>query len=255
MWDDHLGRTLCRIAARAVSALDGDGVDAIVAAPLTLRAKHDPFGTDQPNVTIIGFFAGGGDDFARRRRITHIVGFKSALTRVINSYASKRDLVKGKESITGDDIREGLTAVISVWITEPQFEGQTKSQLGNSEVKGQVEHAVGDAFSTYLQENPTPGKKIIERAAAAARAREAAKRARDIESKKAGLSSSLPGKLTDCSDKNPENCELFIVEGDSAAGPAKNARNRNFQAILPIRGKILNVEKASMHKVLQKLAS
>ncbi|MBN2083546.1 DNA gyrase subunit B [bacterium] len=182
---------------------------------------------------------------------THVVGLKTALTRVLNNYATKRDLIKGKESVTGDDVREGLTAVASVWLTHPQFEGQTKSQLGNSEVKGLVEQAVGEFLGMYLDENPGVGKKIIERAASAARAREAAKRARDIERKKAGLASSLPGKLTECSDRNPDNCELFIVEGDSAAGPAKAARNRNFQAILPIRGKILNVEKATMHKVLQ----
>jgi len=182
---------------------------------------------------------------------THVIGLKSALTRALNTHAAKRELIKGKESITGDDVREGLTAIVSVWLTEPQFEGQTKSQLGNSEVKGQVEQALGEFLSTHLDENPGVGKKIIERAAAAARAREAAKRARDIERKKAGLASSLPGKLTDCSDRNPENCELFIVEGDSAAGPAKQARNRNFQAVLPIRGKILNVEKASIHKILQ----
>jgi len=182
---------------------------------------------------------------------THIIGLKSALTRVLNVHAGKRDLVKGKESITGDDVREGLTAIVSVWLTNPQFEGQTKGQLGNSEVKGQVEQVAGEHLGIYLDENPGVGKKIVERAAAAARAREAAKRARDIERKKAGLASSLPGKLTDCSDRNPENCELFIVEGVSAAGPAKAARNRNFQAILPIRGKILNVEKATMHKVLQ----
>lgn len=182
---------------------------------------------------------------------THVVGFKKALTRVINSYAKKRDLVKGKEQVTGDDVRDGLTAVVSVWITDPQFEGQTKGQLGNSEVSGHVESAVGDALGTFLDENPAAGKKIVERSAAAARAREAAKRARDIERKKAGLSSSLPGKLTDCSDRNPENCELFIVEGDSAAGPAKQARNRNFQAVLPLRGKILNVVKNTMHKMLQ----
>ena len=182
---------------------------------------------------------------------THVIGFKTALTRVLNNYATKRELIKGKEQITGDDIREGLTAVVSVWLTDPQFEGQTKSQLGNSEIKGIVEQALGENMGTYLQENPSVGKKVVERAAAAARAREAAKRARDIERKKAGLASSLPGKLTDCSDRNPANCELFIVEGVSAAGPAKSARNRNFQAILPIRGKILNVEKASMHKVLQ----
>ncbi len=182
---------------------------------------------------------------------THVVGLKAALTRVVNQYASKRDLVKGKEQVTGDDIREGLVAICSVWLREPQFEGQTKSQLGNSEVKGLVEAALGEALSTYLDENPGVGKKLVDRAAAAARAREAAKRARDIERKKSGLSSGLPGKLTDCSEKNPELCELFIVEGDSAAGPAKQGRNRATQAILPIRGKILNVEKANMLRVLQ----
>ncbi|MCB1186965.1 type IIA DNA topoisomerase subunit B [bacterium] len=182
---------------------------------------------------------------------THIVGLKKAVTRVISNYAKSKDLVKGKEQLTGDDVREGLTAICSVWITEPQFEGQTKGALGNSEVAGQVERVVGEMLTQFLDENPSVGKKVVERAAAASRAREAAKRARDIERKKAGLSSSLPGKLTDCSDRNPENCELFIVEGDSAAGPAKGARNRNFQAILPIRGKILNVEKAGIHKVLQ----
>ncbi|MEZ5337960.1 MAG: DNA gyrase subunit B [bacterium] len=182
---------------------------------------------------------------------THIIGLKKAITRVISTYAKNKDLIKGKESLTGDDVREGLTGICSVWITEPQFEGQTKGALGNSEVAGQVERVVGEQLSQFLDENPGVGKKIVERAAAASRAREAAKRARDIERKKAGLSSSLPGKLTDCSDRNPENCELFIVEGDSAAGPAKAARNRNYQAILPIRGKILNVEKAGIHKVLQ----
>jgi DNA gyrase subunit B len=182
---------------------------------------------------------------------THLIGIKSALTRVINQYASKNNLVKGKESITGDDIREGLTAVVSVWLTHPQFEGQTKGALGNSEVKGQVESVVGEALQMYFAENPGVAKKIIDRASAAARAREAAQRARDIERKKAGIASSLPGKLADCSDKNPANCELFIVEGDSAGGNSKQARNSVFQAILPIRGKILNVEKAGMHKVLQ----
>jgi DNA gyrase subunit B len=182
---------------------------------------------------------------------SHIVGLKSALTRVLNNYAEKNNLIKGKEKVTGDDIREGLTAVVSVWLTNPQFEGQTKSQLGNSEVKGQVEQVVGEALQTYIAENPAVAKRIVDRAAASARIREAAKRAADIERKKAGLSSSLPGKLTDCSDKNPQNCEMFIVEGVSAAGPAKEGRNRNYQAILPIRGKILNVEKAGMHRVLQ----
>jgi DNA gyrase subunit B len=182
---------------------------------------------------------------------THIVGYKAALTRAVNSYAKKKELVKGKEEITGDDVREGVTAIVSVWLQHPQFEGQTKSQLGNSEIKGMVETAVGELLTMYLEENPGVGKKIVDRAAAAARAREAAKRAREIERKKSGLASSLPGKLTDCSDKNPENCELFIVEGNSAGGTAKGARNRNFQAILPIRGKILNVEKSGMHKMLQ----
>ena len=183
---------------------------------------------------------------------THIIGLKSALTRAITTYASKNNLVKEKEAITGDDVREGLTAVLSVWLAgEVQFEGQTKGQLGNTEVKGQVERIIGEQLAIYLEENPGVAKRIVERTAAAARAREAAKRARDIERKKAGLSSSLPGKLTDCSEKNAELCEMFIVEGDSAAGPAKQARNRNFQAVLPIRGKILNVERASMHKTLR----
>jgi DNA gyrase subunit B len=182
---------------------------------------------------------------------THIVGFKGALTRAINSYNAKRELTKGKENITGDDVREGLTAVVSVWLGHPQFEGQTKSQLGNSEIKGMVETNAGEALGTYFEENPGAAKKIVERAAAAARAREAAKKARDIERKKSGLTTSLPGKLTDCSDRNPENCELWIVEGVSAAGTAKDARNRVYQAVLPIRGKILNVERANLHKVLQ----
>lgn len=182
---------------------------------------------------------------------THIVGFKAALTRAINNYNSKREVTKGKESITGDDVREGLTAVVSVWLAHPQFEGQTKSQLGNSEIKGMVETAAGEALSTYFEENPGAAKKIVERAAAAARAREAAKKARDIERKKSGLATSLPGKLADCSEKNPELCELWIVEGASAAGTAKDARNRVYQAVLPLRGKILNVGKANLHKVLQ----
>jgi DNA gyrase subunit B len=182
---------------------------------------------------------------------THIIGLKKAVTRVISTYAKNKDMLKGKEQLTGEDIREGLTGICSVWITEPQFEGQTKGALGNSEVAGHVEKVIGEEFNQFLNENPGVGRKIVERATAASRAREAAKRARDIERKKAGLSSSLPGKLTDCSDRNPENCELFIVEGNSAAGPAKGARNRNFQAILPIRGKILNVERAGLHKVLQ----
>ncbi|MEP0814863.1 MAG: type IIA DNA topoisomerase subunit B [bacterium] len=182
---------------------------------------------------------------------THIVGFKTALTRVVNNYAKKNDLYKANEEVpSGDDVREGVTAVVSVWLEHPQFEGQTKSQLGNTDVQGMVEVAVGEHLSAYFDENPPIAKKIVAKAQASCRARLAAKRARDIARKKAGFDSSLPGKLADCAERDNHRTELFIVEGDSAAGPAKNGRDRNFQAILPIRGKILNVEKAGDAKML-----
>ncbi|MCX7910110.1 MAG: DNA topoisomerase (ATP-hydrolyzing) subunit B, partial [Endomicrobia bacterium] len=183
---------------------------------------------------------------------THLTGFRAALTRVVNEYIKKQGLTKGKElTITGDDVREGLTVVLSIKIPNPQFEGQTKTKLGNSEVEGIVKSVIGEALSTFFEENPQIAQKICQKAISAAEAREAAKKARELVRKKSLLeTATLPGKLADCSETDPRLCELFIVEGDSAGGSAKQARDRNFQAVLPLKGKIINVEKSRITKVL-----
>ena len=182
---------------------------------------------------------------------THIVGFRNALTKTFNDYARKNKLLKDSEpNLSGDDIREGLTAIVSVKIEDPQFEGQTKQKLGNSEARGAVDSVVSKQLEIFLEQNPSVAKTIIEKSVLAQRAREAARKARDLTRRKSALDSmSLPGKLADCSDKDPKNCEIYIVEGDSAGGSAKTARNRATQAILPLRGKILNVEKARLDKI------
>jgi DNA gyrase subunit B len=183
---------------------------------------------------------------------THLIGFKAALTRVANDYAKSKGILKGDEKLSGEDVREGLTAIINIKLTNPQFEGQTKTKLGNSDIKGIVETLVSEGLSEFLEENPAASKNILSKALEAAEAREAARKARELTRRKNALEiSSLPGKLADCSEKDPANSEIYIVEGDSAGGSAKQGRSRKFQAILPLRGKILNVEKARLTKILK----
>ncbi len=183
---------------------------------------------------------------------THLDGFRSAITKIINDYGTKAGILKGSEKLSGEDVREGLTAVISVKLAEPQFEGQTKTKLGNSSMRSAVAKGVTEGFGTYLEEHPREAKELVLKTITAQRAREAARVARESARRKSALeSTTLPGKLADCTDKNPENCEIYIVEGDSAGGSAKQGRDRRFQAILPLRGKILNVEKAPLHRVLE----
>ena len=183
---------------------------------------------------------------------THLVGFKNALTKVINDYAQKNKIIKENEKLSGDDCREGLTAVVSVKLMNPQFEGQTKTKLGNSEMRYIVEKAVVEGFGDYLEENPTYGRELVLKSITAQRAREAARLARESTRRKGVLeSTTLPGKLADCTEKDPTHCEIYLVEGDSAGGSAKQGRDRRFQAILPLRGKILNVEKARLNHVLE----
>jgi len=232
------------------------GLNALFPSPVYLHAKRDTTDievalqyNDGYNESLLAFVnnihtADGG---------THVVGLRSALTRTLNDYARERGFIKGdKESLTGEDVREGLACVLSVKVLEPQFEGQTKARLGNSEVKGQVESAVNEKLAEFLEEHPAVGQTLIAKAVQASQAREAARKARELTRRKGLLDGGgLPGKLADCHSRDPAICELFIVEGDSAGGTAKQGRDREFQAVLPLRGKILNVEKARLDRMLQ----
>ncbi|MEG1524711.1 MAG: DNA topoisomerase (ATP-hydrolyzing) subunit B [Clostridia bacterium] len=228
--------------------------------PIFFTAKREEDGVETASVEIAMQYNDGYTEniFTFANNINtieggaHLVGFKAALTRVVNDYAKKYNLLKSNEqSLSGEDIREGLTAIISVKLTEPQFEGQTKTKLGNADIRPLVDGAVADGLNRFLEENPPMAKMVIEKCITASRARDAARKARDLTRRKSALdSTALPGKLADCQEKDASKCELFIVEGDSAGGSAKLGRNRAFQAILPLRGKILNVEKTRLDKVL-----
>ncbi len=224
--------------------------------PVYLKNKRDKYEIEVSIQYVDDYYDENVLSFANNIRTkeggTHLSGFRTALTRSINSFAKKYDLVKDKKSnFTGNDLREGLTAIVSVKLQEPQFEGQTKTKLGNSEVRGIVDSMVDEGLSDYLERNVKVGKLIVNKALIAQRVREAARKAQDLVRRKSSLeSTTLPGKLADCSDRNPANCEVYIVEGDSAGGSAKQGRDRNFQAILPLRGKVLNVEKARLDKIL-----
>ena len=228
------------------------------------KVLHDPFHVEkQVNGTMVEVaiqYTDGYSDsvYAFANNIntidggTHLTGFRSALTRTINNYARKNSLLKDNENnFTSDDVREGLTAIISIKLQDPQFESQTKGKLGNAEVKGHVESVVSEAFATFLEENPRAAKSVVDKCLTSSRAREAARQARDLVIRKSALESmTLPGKLADCSSRDPSESELYIVEGDSAGGSAKQGRDRRFQAILPLRGKILNVEKSRLDRIL-----
>ena len=225
-------------------------------SPIYLHAKRDTTDievalqyNDGYNESLLAFV----NDIHTADGGTHVIGLRSALTRTLNDYARQRGFLKGdKESLTGEDVREGLACVLSLKVLEPQFEGQTKARLGNSEVKGQVESAVNEKLSEFLEEHPAIGQALITKAVQASQAREAARKARELTRRKGLLEGGgLPGKLADCHSRDPSVCELFIVEGDSAGGTAKQGRDREFQAVLPLRGKILNVEKARLDRMLQ----
>ena len=225
--------------------------------PIYLKKSRDDYEVEVAIQYVSDYYDENVITFANNIRTkeggTHLSGFRSALTRVMNSFAKKYDLMKKDKGVqlTGNDLREGLTAIISVKLANPQFEGQTKTKLGNSEVKGIVDSLLDEGLSDYVETNPKVGKLVIQKALEAQRVREAARKAQDLARRKSALeSTTLPGKLADCSEKDPSKCEIFLVEGDSAGGSAKQGRDRNFQAILPLRGKVLNVEKARLDKIL-----